>query len=200
MGSLDGLSRFHSATAPAVEQIISSASTVQLDEAQSVPDREESLSDEPIELNEMESTSDQDFVIDEHIGNFRSLAGKPRPGSLIYHCSKSGVSQRKIESYLTSTWGLRVIMAWLAADVDLDTYILYSMVCNHSDAIELAEEAHKAIQEGLFPNSYAFLTAATGMQIDSRADILDKIKLLARKSNVLLSMIMNFMKKMGGFG
>lgn len=127
------------------------------------------------------------------IGQYVKLCSQPHQGSLLHFANKAGVRKTDVERYVTSRWGPNLGMNLFDDQVDPYTYFIYSLVVPHNTALSVAEHVQSITQKNNV-QPFDLLAKLTGFRIDSRSDILNIVRTVARRSPKLLDIVMKMFK------
>jgi hypothetical protein len=147
-----------------------------VDQTQHTP--EEPISDEMRELIFSEASLELE-ALDAYWGNFKKLAGSPKPGSVLFVFKSHKVGFKEMKKYFEEVYLKRLGPALIDPEVDLHTYILYSLVLPHATCLELAESCADHDSKG--GDSWDLLSSMTGFEMKDRGDMVNLIRVVLRR-------------------
>lgn len=134
---------------------------------------------------------DSEDDIDKYWGKFRSMAGSPRPGSLLYVLKQPKVGKKEMSIYFSEVWTKRMLPVIIEPTADIPTYILYSTVLPHAKAVDIAEVIwkHASEAENKEVKRYELLSAATGEDLHSRGDVATLARAVLRRHPKIVNLM-----------
>lgn len=145
-----------------------------------------SLTEEQAEVLYAEGTIDA-AELDGYFGEFKKLANSPKPGSILHIFRSHKIGGKEMEHFFTDVYLKRLGPIIIDPEVELHTYILYSLVLSHSNAVELAEKVqdHVATGNGL----WELLSSMTGHKMKDRGDLTNLVRAILRRYPKILDFL-----------
>lgn len=109
----------------------------------------------------------------------RKLATYPRKGSVIQVLSAPRVTHSMMASYMTDYYIKRLMMVVIDDSLSLPSYVVYSFVLPHKEAVDIAETISS--QSGCFDDEMMLLSVYTGFDLKTRGDILNMMRVVLRR-------------------
>lgn len=119
--------------------------------------------------------------MNEYWGDYKRLASSPKPGSVLHVFKSHKVGFKEMQTYFSEVYLKRLGPAILDPDIELHTYVLYSLVVPHSTAIELAEMVSKAHKQAGQASIWPLLSKLTGQEMQDRGDVVNLVRVILRR-------------------
>lgn len=128
-------------------------------------------------------------TMDEFFGDFKKLATHPMEGSMLAILRKPNVGKREMGTYFTDVYLKRLAPMIIDPEVELHTYILYSLVVPHAKAVELSEVVSQAAADRKV-DVWTVLSDATGHKMTNRGDVVSLIRVVLRRYPKVLDFLL----------
>jgi len=138
------------------------------------------IGSEEAELISHEGDLSEMSRIDDFFGDFKKLATHPMEGSMLSILRKPKIGKKEMGAYFTDVYLKRLAPMIIDPDVELHSYILYSLVVPHAKAVELSETISSAakLKGG---DVWSVLSEATGHPMQNRGDVVSLIRVVLRR-------------------
>lgn len=121
-------------------------------------------------------------------GKYKMLASDPKPGSVLYILKSHKIGLKEMNHFFTDIYIKRSAPLIIDPDVDLHTYVLYSLVLPHASAITLSEDVQAAVSKGA--DHWSLLSRMSGHNMKDRGDLFNLIRAVLRRYPKVLDYIM----------
>ena len=155
---------------------------------------EEPVTKEAEEVIFSDSSMDLE-ILDAYWGNFKKLAGTPKEGSVLFVFKSHKIGFKEMKKYFEEVYLKRLGPALLDPEVELHTYILYSLVLPHTAALEVAEHAVDWKKNNETSNVWPLISDMTGYEMKDRGDMVNLIRAVLRRYPKILDFFVPRMNK-----
>jgi len=118
--------------------------------------------------------------LDAFFGDFKKLATHPMEGSMLAILRKPNIGKKEMGAYFSDVYLKRLAPMVIDPEVELHSYILYSLVVPHAKAVELAELVQQSAADKKV-SIWTVLSKATGHEMKDRGDVVSLIRMVLRR-------------------
>jgi len=144
------------------------------------PNEPATITEEMRELLFSEGSLDMEEM-NQYWGDYKRLASSPKTGSVLHVFKSHKVGFKEMQTYFSEVYLKRLGPAILDPDIELHTYVLYSLVVPHAIAIELAEMVSKAHKQAGQTSVWPLLSKLTGQEMQDRGDVVNLVRVILRR-------------------